>query len=78
MTPIRAIPPMYSDDTVATLKGLLSLAQRGEVLGIAYVTVNKRQRWGYGISGVAYSDPESAVCGSLIVTDALKKLAMSE
>lgn len=57
----KAIPPVISQETVAVLEGLLTQAKRGEVLGVACVSLHKCQRWGRVTSGLAMNDPVIAI-----------------
>lgn len=57
----QPIPLVINQETISVLEGLLGQAKRGEVLGVACVSLHKHQRWGRVASGLAVNDPVIAI-----------------
>lgn len=64
-----AINAVRSTETAQALRELAELAERGEIIGLAYVVLRPKRRVTVGTVGVATQDPP-------LVTYWLKKLSL--
>lgn len=53
---VRVIKHLCDSNTIQVLEGLLEQAKHGDLVGMAYVTIHVRQRWGKGVCGAARDD----------------------
>jgi hypothetical protein len=65
-----AINAVRSTETAQALRELADLADRGEIIGVAYVALQPQRRAAIGTVGVARQDPP-------LVTHWLKRLILS-
>jgi len=57
----RLVEEYISDETVALLEDLLAQAVKGEVVGIAFITLNRQNRYSVGWGGKAHAEPVLAL-----------------
>lgn len=58
--PFRLIPDTISSDTVEALTQLLDLAQRGELIGVAFAGMLRQRRYFVNTAGEAHRNPTFA------------------
>jgi hypothetical protein len=56
-TPFTLVNSVTSSDTVACLRALLSEAERGEIVGVAYCAMFRRREYSVHICGEAARSP---------------------
>lgn len=64
MNNISLIGEWRSRDTIEAAGRLLEEATDGKIVGMAFVVLKKRRRYGYGFTGAAYDDPITAIGGA--------------
>jgi hypothetical protein len=57
MTTLRLTGEYISNDTIEVLRDILELAERGNIIGIAFITLHKRRGYSLGWAGQADKDP---------------------
>lgn len=58
--PFRLVPDSLSKDTLEALTQLLDLAQRGELIGVAFAGILKQRRYFVNTAGEAHRNPTFA------------------
>lgn len=58
--PFRLVPDSLSKDTFEALTQLLDLAQRGELIGVAFAGILKQRRYFVNTAGEAHRNPTFA------------------
>jgi hypothetical protein len=58
--PFVLVPDQLSNDTQEALAQLLDLAQRGELIGVAFAGMLRRRRYFVNVAGEAFRNPTFA------------------
>lgn len=74
-TPFGVIGNDVSHDTVRCLEWLLSAAKQGQVVGVAYGAILKRQKYALNTCGEAHNNPVLARGIVALLGDELSQLA---
>lgn len=72
--PYRLVPDSISHDTVEALQTLLSLAQEGEITGIAFVCTLPKSRYITNVAGHCYRHPTLARGMTMTLGDEIASL----
>jgi hypothetical protein len=76
--PFRLVPDTLSKDTLEALTQLLDLAQRGELIGVAFAGILKQRRYFVNTAGEAHRNPTFARGCVSALDDELGKRMRSE
>lgn len=71
-----ALSTPISTETVNACEQITALARSGEIVGIAYVTITRRQTWGTGIAGAARLNQVFAAGGMFAFASSLAREIM--
>lgn len=55
--PFRLVPDAISNDTATALRQLLDLAERGELIGVAFAAMMRQRRFFVNTAGEAHRNP---------------------